>query len=68
MDKGTSLEKRYFIRMGRTGWMIYDRERRGPALLGTGWAASLTKDQAERLHQILISPGPSRPLRAGPSS
>ena len=26
------LQSRYFVRMGGKGWVVYDRERKGPAL------------------------------------
>lgn len=39
--------------MGGLGWMVYDRERKGPAMVGTEFAANLTKEQAERAYEIL---------------
>jgi hypothetical protein len=45
---GASSQSRFLIRMGGLGWMVYDRERRGPALIGTELAANLTREQAER--------------------
>ena len=33
--------------------MVYDRERKGPAVVGTEFAANLTRDQAERAYEIL---------------
>lgn len=45
---------RFLIRMGGVGWMVYDRERRGPALIGSDLAASLTREQAERAYDILV--------------
>ncbi len=45
---------RFLIRMGGIGWMVYDRERRGPALIGADWAANLTREQAERAYEILV--------------
>lgn len=52
---------RFVVRMGRVGWMVYDRERKGPALLGTDWIANLTREQAERAYEILVgSDGPER--------
>ncbi|MGY4624665.1 hypothetical protein ACVWY3_002421 [Bradyrhizobium sp. USDA 4486] len=33
--------------------MVYDRERKGPAVVGTEFAANLTKEQAERAYEIL---------------
>lgn len=44
---------RFLVRMGGAGWMVYDRERRGPALIGTEWAANLTREQAEIVHRTL---------------
>ena len=44
---------RFLIRMGGVGWMVYDRERRGPALIGADIAANLTREQAERAYEIL---------------
>jgi len=60
----TRSQSRFLIRMGGIGWMVYDRERRGPAVIGTEVAARLTRDQAERLlHQLLIqwTINPERP-------
>ncbi|KRQ04889.1 hypothetical protein AOQ71_28955 [Bradyrhizobium manausense] len=51
---------RFFIRMGGKGWMVYDRERRGPALLGTDIAANLTREQAERAYEVLTRSTPER--------
>ncbi|MHC2619268.1 hypothetical protein ACVIW2_001300 [Bradyrhizobium huanghuaihaiense] len=50
------MQSRFFIRMGGKGWMVYDRERMGPALIGTDMAANLTKERAEQLLRILMSP------------
>lgn len=46
-------QSRFLVRMGGVGWMVYDRERKGPALIGTDVAANLTKEQAERAYRIL---------------
>ncbi len=46
---------RFIIRQGGSGWMVYDRERKGPALIGTDWASNLTMAQAERVKEMLIS-------------
>lgn len=37
----------FLVRQGSTGWMVYDRERTGPAVIGIDLAANLTKEQAE---------------------
>ena len=44
---------RFVIRMGGNGWMVYDRYRKGPALIGTDFAADLTREQAERAYHTL---------------
>lgn len=33
--------------------MVYDRVRRGPALIETDWAANLTKEQADQAYRTL---------------
>lgn len=48
-------QSRYFVRMGGKGWMVYDRERKGPALIGSYWAVSLTKERAEQILHSLTS-------------
>ncbi|MFK4718954.1 hypothetical protein ABIE89_000054 [Bradyrhizobium niftali] len=51
--RGTKIDcrclfaKQIFVRKGGTGWMVYDRERKRPALIGTGLAANLTVEQAD---------------------
>lgn len=49
-------QSRFFVRMGGKGWMIYDRERKGPALIGAYMAANLTKERAEQLLRSLTAP------------
>jgi hypothetical protein len=44
---------RFLVRQGCKGWMVYDRERKGPALVGTNPAANLTKDEAEHIQREL---------------
>ncbi|OSI79090.1 hypothetical protein BSZ21_01770 [Bradyrhizobium canariense] len=48
-------QSRFGIRAGGKGWMVYDRERKGPALIRAevGFAANLTREQAERVHRTL---------------
>jgi hypothetical protein len=29
-----SLPSRFLVRQGGKGWMVYDRQRRGPAMIG----------------------------------
>jgi hypothetical protein len=49
------MSNRYFVRQGCKGWMVYDRERKGPALIGVDLAANLTREQAEQMERILIA-------------
>ncbi|MGX1164158.1 hypothetical protein AB7M16_000424 [Bradyrhizobium sp. USDA 372] len=41
--------------------MVYDRERKGPALIGTDMAANLTKERAEQLLRLLMPSRVERP-------
>jgi hypothetical protein len=48
------LHARFIVRLGSAGWMVYDRERKGPALLKNGTLAEkLTKEQAAHVKQML---------------
>jgi hypothetical protein len=49
------MSNRYFVREGGRGWMVYDRERKGPALIGVDLAANLTREQAEQVELILVA-------------
>ncbi|MGO4513445.1 MULTISPECIES: hypothetical protein [Bradyrhizobium] len=55
MNERASSQSRFLIRRGGNGWMVYDRERKGPALIGTDLAANLTMTEAERVKQMLIN-------------
>ena len=55
MNERASSQSRFLIRRGGSGWMVYDRERKGPALIGTDLAANLTMTEAERVKQMLIN-------------
>ena len=57
MNDRTLSQNRFFVRMGGRGWMVYDRERKGPAVIGTDLAENLTKEHAERVHRLLVSTG-----------
>jgi hypothetical protein len=46
---------RFLVRQGCKGWMVYDRERKGPALVGTDPAANLTKEEAEHIQRTLTA-------------
>jgi hypothetical protein len=47
---------RFLVRQGSKGWMVYDRQRKGPALVGTNPAVNLTKEKAERIQRSLDAP------------
>jgi hypothetical protein len=49
-----SPPSRFLVRLGSKGWMVYDRQRGGPAMIGTGLAVNLTKEQAERVERALV--------------
>lgn len=55
MADRTPSQNRFFVRMGGKGWMVYDRERKGPAAIGSDLAENLTKERAERLQRMLAS-------------
>jgi hypothetical protein len=43
------------VRQGSKGWFVHDRERKGPALVGTDFAVELTKEQADLIQRRLTS-------------
>jgi hypothetical protein len=44
---------RFLARQGSNGWFVYDRQRKGPALIGTDLAVDLTREQADKIQQSL---------------
>lgn len=44
---------RFLARQGSIGWFVYDRQRKGPALIGTDLAVELTRDQADQIQRRL---------------
>jgi hypothetical protein len=54
MSDKASLAPRFLVRQGSQRWMVYDRQRKGPAMLGTAPAVNLTKEQAERIQRSLM--------------
>jgi hypothetical protein len=51
-DKSPSAP-RFLVRQGCKGWMVYDRQRKGPALVGTNLAVNLTRERANHIAQWL---------------
>jgi hypothetical protein len=43
------------VRQGAKGWMVYDRQRKGPAMVGTRLAVNLTKQQADHIERTLMA-------------
>ncbi|QHO78329.1 hypothetical protein ACH79_42825 [Bradyrhizobium sp. CCBAU 051011] len=50
-----SPPSRFLVRQGCKGWMVYDRQRKGPAMIGTSLAVDLTKEQANRIERMLMA-------------
>jgi hypothetical protein len=44
---------RFLVRRGSKGWFVYDRQRKGPALVGTDLADKLTKELADQIQRQL---------------
>jgi hypothetical protein len=55
MSNEAPSARRFLVRQGCKGWMVYDRERKGPALVGTNPAANLTKEEAEHIQRELAA-------------
>jgi hypothetical protein len=50
-----SPPSRFLVRQGTEGWMIYDRQRKGPAIVGINLAVDLTKEEANRIERMLMA-------------
>jgi hypothetical protein len=55
MNDGAITRPRFLVRQGSKGWMVYDRERKGPAMVGTSLAVNLTKEKAAEIEQRLVA-------------
>ena len=53
MNGESSPGFRFLVRRGYKGWMVYDRQRKGPALVGTNPAVDLTEERANDLKRLL---------------
>lgn len=49
-----TFQSRFLVRQGGKGWMVYDRQRKGPAMIGTNPAVNLTEEQAHRIKRALV--------------
>ncbi|MBR0939321.1 hypothetical protein [Bradyrhizobium jicamae] len=55
MNPSSPLQARFLVRQGAAGWMLYDRKRKGPAMMQDGnRAEKLTKEEAENLQERLM--------------
>jgi hypothetical protein len=46
---------RFSVRQGSQGWMVYDRQQKGPAIVGTKPAVDLTEEQANGMKLALMA-------------
>jgi hypothetical protein len=51
---------RFLVRQGSKGWMVYDRQRKAPAMVGTRPVVNLTKQQAEEIERQLTAESKSK--------
>jgi hypothetical protein len=55
MTEKHSAPPRFLVREGSKGWMVYDRQSKGPALVGTDLAIDLTRERADRIARSLTA-------------
>jgi hypothetical protein len=55
MPDGSSPPFRFLVRLGSKGWMVYDRQRKAPAMVGTRPVVNLTKEQADEIERKLTA-------------
>jgi hypothetical protein len=55
MSDKASPPPRFLVRQGSKGWMVYDRLRKGPAMVGTNPAVNLTREQAKQIERKLTT-------------
>ena len=55
MNDGAIAQPRFLVRQGSKGWMVYDRQRKGPAMVGVYPAVNLTKEKAVEIEQRLVA-------------
>ena len=53
---------RFVVRRGYKGWMVYDRQRKGPAMIGTNPAVDLSEERANNLKCLLAQADANRKL------
>lgn len=62
MSDKASPPSRFLVRQGSKDWMVYDRQRRGPAMFETRPAVNLTKEQADYIERKLMAEGEGKRL------
>ena len=55
MPDKPSPPSRFLVRQGSKGWMVYDRQRKAPAMVGTRPVVNLTKEQADEIERRLTA-------------
>ena len=55
MDIKSATAPRFLVREGCRGWFVYDRQRKGPALIGTDVADKLTRERADQIQRLLTA-------------
>ena len=55
---------RFLVRQGSKGWMVYDRHRKGPAMVGTQPTVDLTRERANNIKHMLTQREYNRVLEA----
>jgi hypothetical protein len=53
VNEKTFHPSRFLVRQGCKGWMVYDRQRKGPAMVGTYPATDLTREEADKIERRL---------------
>ena len=55
MNDMAFAQPRFLVRQGSKGWMVYDRQRKGPALVGTNPAVDLARERAVEIERTLTA-------------
>lgn len=62
MSGEANPSSRFLVRRGCKGWMVYDRQRKGPAMVGTNPAVDLTEERANNIKHMLSQSDGKPPL------
>jgi len=61
MPDAPSAPSRFLVRQGSKGWMVYDRQRKAPAMVGTRPLVNLTKERADEMERQLTAETEGKP-------